>query len=64
MKRAGRGSAGSSEGADGEAPRSENKSVHNDFTVNGRLDIEMDGFFQVRGVRITPSAPSWGRPCA
>ena len=46
------GSAGSSQGADDEAPRSDRKNVHNDFTVDGRLDIEMEDF-QVRGVRIS-----------
>ena len=45
------GSAGSSQGADAKAPRSDRKNVHNDFTVEDRLDIEMADF-QVRGVRI------------
>ena len=45
-------SAGSGDGGGGDEPRSDNKNVHNDFTVDDRLDTEMEGF-QARGVRIS-----------
>ena len=45
------GSAGSSQGADVKAPRSDRRNVHNDFAVDDRLDIEQEAF-QVRGLRI------------
>ena len=46
------GSAGSSQGKDVKAPRSDRKNVHNDFTVDDRLNIEMEDF-RVRGLRIS-----------
>ena len=49
MPRAARVSGGSA--GSGHGSRSDRKNVHNDFAVDGRLDIEQDAF-QVRGLRI------------
>ena len=55
MARAARVSAGSSQGADAPPPRSDRKNVHDDFTVDDRLDIDQEAF-QVRGLRISKIA--------